>query len=233
MRKKRAYSKHYSFRKNQFAELVVFDPERGKLSLHSRVLDVQSDELALSWPEEEFGVKYFFRSVRFGILQLICGTEVLALKVNITTNIIDSFATGALRISLPPIVDSLEQQRSFERVKACVPVRFRVLESSGEGYSDLLLNGDSLDLSIGGMELSTTELIELDTELELFFTLEFFDFRAVVAKILRRTESSEFGNPEYRYSVEFLGMFERDRTTLGLLLMKKLPSLPAPRVVPA
>jgi c-di-GMP-binding flagellar brake protein YcgR len=231
MQKKRAYSKFYNFRRNQFAELVVFDPDRGKISLRSRVLEVDADSLVLLWPEEDFGSKYFFRGVRFGVLQLVCGTEVLAFKVDIPSTVTDDFSSGRLRFSLPSFLDSVDQKRLFERIKACIPVRFRIMNNLEEGYSDLVSKGDSIDLSIGGMELSTTELMEPGSELELSFTLEFFDFRAVVAKVLRRSESMEFGNPEYRYSVEFLGMFERDRTTLGLLLMKKMPALPSPRVV--
>jgi hypothetical protein len=212
-------------------EVVVFDPERGKLSLHSRVLDMGQDLLTVSWPEEQLQVKYFFESVRYAVLQAVVGHEVVALKVNVTKDMIDAHATNRMVFKLPRFMDKLLQNRVFHRVEKEIPVKFRVESSEDSSFSDELFVGDTSDISIGGLEFSSMECIEPGSQIELFFTLEYVDFCGVQAEVLRRTESTEHGNLEYKYSVKFTAMFEWDRTTLSHILMKDTPGKPVAKVV--
>ena len=73
------------------------------------------------------------------------------------------------------------------------------------------------------MELSSFEELEEGSEIECFFTLHFMDFRGVQGQIVRRRETNENGNLEYLYAIQFLGMLERERTSLNQILMLRHP----------
>lgn len=229
MMKGREAVEYGRFLKNQFLQVVVYDPEQGKLSLKSRFLVEKEDgEIELSWPKTPEQLKYFFRGVRFAVVQGILQGKVVSFKVEITADVLADFDSGVMSLSLPKYWDKIEQKRKYQRVSRQVPLKFR--QEVSEGFSELLLEGDSHDISVGGMEISTTEALEDGSLIELFFTLEYFDFTGILGRVLRSREDQSTGNLLYYYSIEFLGMFERERDTLNQLLMRSLPALPAPRL---
>jgi len=217
------------FRINQHIELVVFDPDLGKLTLYSRIHALNEDALVIHWPVDLHGTRYFFKQVNFAVLQCLAGEEILSFKVDIRSQELEDIDDGLLEFSAPKFVEQLDQKRVYLRVQCQVPVKFR--SDSGSGFSDELFLGSSVDMSVGGMELASFEKLEAGTELECFFTLNYVDFRGVQAKVVRRTETQESGNLEYLYALSFLGMLERERITLNQILMKQHP-MPAPRIIP-
>lgn len=230
MLKARESSAPFSLVKNQYISLVVFDPDSGKLNLQSRVESVLGDNLTLHWPTTAMGARYFFPDVRFAVIQLLLGPRVISFKVDITPAMLRQHDERLLTIRLPRFWDRLEQKRRFHRVRQQFEVQFRLLGE--EGYSQKLFEAQASDISVGGMEISSTELLEATDLLELSFTLQFYDFHGVVARVLRRGVEPGDANLMYRYSLEFQGMFERERDTLQQLLMRSIPPLPVPRILP-
>jgi c-di-GMP-binding flagellar brake protein YcgR len=218
-----------SFRINQHIELVVFDPELGKLTLYSRIQALSEDAMVIHWPVDLHGTRYFFKQVNFAVLQCLAGGEILSFKVDIRSKDLEEIKDGLLELRTPKFVEQLDQKRVYIRVQCQVPVKYRY--DSGSGFSDELFVGSSVDMSIGGMELASFEKLEPGTELECFFTLNYVDFRGVQAKVVRRSETQKNGNLEYLYALNFLGMLERERVTLNQILMKQHP-MPAPRIIP-
>lgn len=218
------------FRKNQFVGLVVFDRDQGKINLHSRVLEVNQKHFLIDWPTDIQGQKFLFRDINFAVLQCLVGSEVVSFKVPIEGHNTKNFGKGGMRFSTPTFMDALLQKRAYERIRRKVDLTFRIF--SGNSYSDQIFDGETNDISVGGLEFSSTKLLDLGAEIEAKFTLEFFDFFGITAKIIRRSESEENGNLEYVYACQFTGIFERERLTLNQLLLKNTIPLPTPRIIP-
>jgi|GEM_PF-903669 len=228
-RSRRQQLKIEKLKANQYISLVVYDPDQGKLNLHSRILEIQDSSLLLKWPVDAQYQKYFFKGVNFSILQAIVEEEVLAVKVPIRIEKEMPPGDHPLCVDLPDIVDTMEQKRVYERVARNVDVKFRAV--SGDGFSNEDFEGSTNDLSVGGMELSCFEELAIDSLVELSFTMEYFDFHGIQAKVIRKRESTENGNLEYVYNLRFLGMLERERTTLNHVLLRYQAQLPTPQLV--
>lgn len=218
------------FRKNQFVGMVVFDPDQGKLNLYSRILEVNDKNFIVEWPIDVQGQKFFFKGIKFAILQCLIGSEVVSFKVPIEERHLKAFDKGSLHFATPPFMDALLQKRTSERIRQKVELKFRILSESG--YGDDLCEGETNDISIGGMEFNSMEFLEPGAEIELKFMLEYFDFMGITAKIIRRSETAENGNLEYIYACQFTGIFERERLALNQILLKNTLPLPAPRIIP-
>lgn len=218
------------FRINQFVGMVVFDPEQGKLNLYSQILKVDEKHFVIAWPNDIQGQKFFFRDIKFAIVQCLIGSEVVSFKVAIENQHLKKFDTGHMRFSTPKFMDALLQKRAYERIRREVDLKFRVL--TDEGFSQKLYEGMTNDISVGGMEFGSMTLLEPGVEIEAKFTLEFFDFMGVTAKIIRRSETEENGNLEYIYACQFTGIFERERLALNQILLRHSTPLPSPRILP-
>ena len=218
------------FRINQFVGMVVFDPEQGKLNLYSQVLKVDEKNFVIAWPNDIQGQKFFFRDINFAVVQCLIGSEVVSFKVAIENQHLEKFDTGHMRFSTPKFMDALLQKRAYERIRREVNLKFRIL--TDEGFSQKLYEGLTNDISVGGMEFGSMTLLEPGVEIEAKFTLEFFDFMGVTAKIIRRSETEENGNLEYIYACQFTGIFERERLALNQILLRHSTPLPSPRILP-
>ena len=218
------------FRINQFVGMVVFDPEQGKLNLYSQVLQVDEKHFVIAWPNDIQGQKFFFRDINFAVVQCLIGSEVVSFKVAIENQHLEKFDTGHMRFSTPKFMDALLQKRAYERIRREVDLRFRIL--TDQGFSKKLYEGMTNDISVGGMEFGSMTLLEPGLEIEAKFTLEFFDFMGVTAKIIRRSETEENGNLEYIYACQFTGIFERERLALNQILLRHSTPLPSPRILP-
>ncbi|MEE2923818.1 MAG: PilZ domain-containing protein [bacterium] len=218
------------FRINQFVGMVVFDPEQGKLNLYSQVLQVDEKNFVIAWPNDIQGQKFFFRDINFAVVQCLIGSEVVSFKVAIENQHLEKFDTGHMRFSTPKFMDALLQKRAYERIRREVDLKFRIL--TDEGFSQKLYEGLTNDISVGGMEFGSMTLLEPGVEIEAKFTLEFFDFMGVTAKIIRRSETEENGNLEYIYACQFTGIFERERLALNQILLRHSTPLPSPRILP-
>ena len=210
--------------------MVVFDPEQGKLNLYSQVLQVDEKNFVIAWPNDIQGQKFFFRDINFAVVQCLIGSEVVSFKVAIENQHLEKFDTGHMRFSTPKFMDALLQKRAYERIRREVDLKFRVL--TDEGFSQKLYEGLTNDISVGGMEFGSMTLLEPGVEIEAKFTLEFFDFMGVTAKIIRRSETEENGNLEYIYACQFTGIFERERLALNQILLRHSTPLPSPRILP-
>ncbi|MBW7874453.1 MAG: PilZ domain-containing protein [Candidatus Cloacimonetes bacterium] len=230
MLKAREATSPFSLVRNQFVQLIVFDPEQGKLTLTSRVVSVSGDSLVLVWPESPLKGRYFFPGVRFAVFQAIVRGKVISFKVDITPAILQQHEDRRLTINLPRFWEKMEQKRRFIRVKKQMEMKFRLL--CEDGFSESFYSGESIDISVGGIEISSMELMEPGDVLELFFSMEFFDFHGVLARVLRRSTEAGNENLTYRYSLEFTGMFEREKDTLNQLLMRSMHQLPKPKIQP-
>ena len=202
-------------------ELVVFDPDQGKLNLHSTVLEVDSERLVIAWPHDSHKCSYFFKKVDYAIVQCLVGGEAISFKVRLRPEDVENHVGGKLILGLPTFVEEIDQKRIFTRIKYQVPVKFKV--DSGSGFSNSLYEGLSTDLSIGGMELASFENLSEGAEIECFFTLHYMDFKGVQAEIVRKKDTTENGNLEFIYALRFKGMLERERIALNQILMSHHP----------
>jgi c-di-GMP-binding flagellar brake protein YcgR len=109
-----------------------------------------------------------------------------------------------LVLELPDIITKI-QRRSFVRVPVTYPVTFRRV--NGEGLSDLH-KGTMLDLSGGGMNFLTEELLEKGSLLYVQLGLPNGDIQTPVR--VCRTEKTE-DNKRYRVTTEFSDLSERER----------------------
>lgn len=221
MRSKRSRLSDKQLRVNQFLELVVFDPDQGKLNLYSRVLDINDGKLTISWPVDSHNSRYFFQKVDYAVVQCLVGGEAISFKVQIKAEDIENHEAGKLVLGLPVFVEEVDQKRIYTRIKYQVPVKYKIQEKLG--FSQASYEGLTVDLSIGGMELASFEDLEEGVEIECFFTLHFMDFRGVQGKVIRKRETTENGNLEYLYAIQFLGMLERERIALNQILMTHHP----------
>lgn len=221
--KHRTLFKGEHFLKNQYIELVVFDPELGRMILKSRVVSCDKDQISMYWPQSQVGTKYLFRDVKYGILQGLVGTKIISFKVNIPISIIRDFDTGILVVKSPVIVDGVFQNRDHTRVNKQVDLKFRSLED--QSFSEDLSDGLTSDISVGGMEFSSQEEVSVGTTLELFFKLNYFDFEGILGEIVRVQSTTLNSNLTYVYALRFVTMFERDRIALNQILIQDQPNL--------
>ena len=126
MQKIRNKFDYSSLKYNQYIELVVFDPEHGKINLWSRLARVEGDYLVLKWPIDSFGVRYFFKKVSFVILQAIGKKEIISFKASLEREKVRNYEEGELMIKPPLYFDGLSQQRSYERVSKQTDITFSV-----------------------------------------------------------------------------------------------------------
>lgn len=221
--KHRSLFKGEFFLKNQYVELVVFDPEQGRMILKSRVVSCDKDMIALHWPQTQLGTKYFFRDVKYGVLQGLVGTKIISFKVNIPISVIRDFDSGILEVKSPVIVDGVFQNRDHTRVNKQVDLKFRILENNT--FSEELSVGLTSDISVGGMEFTSQEEVEAGTTLELFFNLNYFNFEGVLGELVRVESTMLNDNLTYVYALRFITMFERDRIALNQILIQDQPDL--------
>ncbi|MCO4783615.1 MAG: PilZ domain-containing protein [Candidatus Cloacimonetes bacterium] len=221
--KHRSLFKVEHFLKNQYVELVVFDPEQGRMILKSRVISCDKDQISLHWPQSNVGTKYFFRDVTYGILQGLVDTKIISFKVNIPISVIRDFDSGVLQVKSPVIVDGVFQNRDHTRVNKQVDLKFRALQNNA--FSDELSEGLTSDISTGGMEFTSQEEVDPGTTLELFFTLNYFDLKGVLGTIIRVEPTTLNDNLTYVYALRFTTMFERDRIGLNQILLQDQPDL--------
>ncbi|PCJ21151.1 MAG: hypothetical protein COB02_00765 [Candidatus Cloacimonadota bacterium] len=211
------------FLKNQYVELVVFDSEQGKMLLKSRVVSCDKKSISLVWPTTQMGNRYFFNDVHYAILQGLVGTKIISFKITIPVSVIRDFDTGILEVKSPIIVDGIFQNRDHVRINKMVDIKFRFLEKNT--FSEDLVEGLTSDISVGGMELSSQEELKIGSKLELFFTLNYFDFEGVLAEIIRVDSTTLNDNLTYVYALCFITMFERDRVALNQILIQDQPNL--------
>jgi hypothetical protein len=228
MLKKRSSYDKTLFLVNQYVELIVFDPDRGKIGLTSRIREAEDERILIYWPKSRKNEKYQFKGIRFAVFQCLVGNEVVSFKITITAEMLQGFELGVMRFSPPRFVEGIEQKRVYQRIARKMLLRYRVL--SDEGFSDTLHEGTTLNLSIGGLEFSSVEKMEPGTEIESHFSMEYVDFSGIRSEIVRRSDSPRHKDLEFVYAVKFLSMFERERISLNQLLLKTGPRTLEPTV---
>ena len=147
MRVKRSRLSEKKIKPNQYIELVVFDPDQGKLNLFSKVLEVDAEKLVIAWPHDAHKCSYYFKKVDYAIVQCLVGGEAISFKVRIKPEDLESHEGGKLALGLPLFVEEMDQKRIFTRIKYQIPVKFKV--DNGAGFSESLFEGLSTDLKIG------------------------------------------------------------------------------------
>ncbi len=217
MKKRSSYSKGL-FLVNQYVELIVFDPDKGKIGLTSRIREAEDERILIYWPKDKKDEKYEFKGIRFAVFQCLVGNDVVSFKITITPEMLQGLDLGIMRFSPPRFVEGIEQKRVYQRINRKMILRYRLL--SDEGFSDTLHEGTTLNVSIGGMEFSSVEKMEPGCEIECHFSMEYFDFNGIRSEIVRRSDSPRHKDLEFVYAVKFLSMFERERISLNQLLLK-------------
>ena len=218
MFKKRSSFDKSQFVVNQYVELVIFDPNRGKITLSSRVKEISDDKLTIYWPLVDDHTKFSFSGIRFAIFQALTGVDVISFKVTITTETLKSFDVGLLQLQPPRFMEGIEQKRVYQRLQRRFPLKYRVLDEGR--FSDNLYDGHSTNISIGGMEFASTDRLEPGMVLECYFKMDLVDFNGIRAEVVRRTDSPQHKDLEFLYALKFQAMFERERVSLSQLLLK-------------
>lgn len=218
MFKKRSSFDKSLFLENQYVELIVFHPERGKITLTSRIKDISDDKLTIHWPVSEGEEKFPFTGIRFAVFQALTGIEVISFKVTLTPETLKGFEVGIMQLSPPRFMEGIEQKRVYQRIQKRFPVHYRVLKDGR--FSDNLYEGTSTNISIGGMEFASTDRLEPGMSVECYFQMEYVDFNGIRAEVVRRTDSPQHKDLEFLYAVKFEAMFERERVSLNQLLLK-------------
>jgi len=218
MFKKRSSFDRGLFLENQYVELIVFDPAKGKISLSSRIKEISDDRLIIHWPRDEEDSKFAFDGIRFAVFQALVGIEVISFKVTLSPDTLKDKELGLMRLDPPRFMEGIEQKRVYQRMQRKFPVRFRILQ--GERYTDNLFEGNSTNISIGGMEFASVDRLEPGMHIECFFKMEYVEFKGIRAEVVRRTDSPHHKDMEFLYAIKFEAMFERERVSLNQLLLK-------------
>lgn len=218
MFKKRSSFDKSQFLVNQYVELVVFDPKRGKITLPSRVKASNDDRLMIYWPVLDGDKKFDFSGIRFAIFQALTGVDVISFKVTLTRETLKGFEIGLLQLNPPKFMEGIEQKRVYQRLQKRFPIQYRILEQ--DCFSDNLYQGHSTNISIGGLEFASTDRLEPGMKLECYFNMELVDFNGIRAEVVRRTDSPQHKDLQFLYALKFEAMFERERVSLSQLLLK-------------
>ncbi|MBT3785736.1 PilZ domain-containing protein [bacterium] len=218
MFKKRSSFDKALFLENQYVELIVFDPDKGKIGLISRIKEITDDKLVIHWPRLEGETKFPFTGIRFAVFQALVGFEVISFKVTLNPETLNGFDVGVMQLDPPRFMEGIEQKRVYQRIQKRFPVQFRMMDEGR--FSDNLYEANSTNISIGGMEFASVDRLEPGMEIECFFKMEYVDFNGIRAEVVRRTDSPQHKDIEFLYAIKFQAMFERERVSLNQLLLK-------------
>ncbi len=198
---------------NQLLE-ISFDHSRFLEEYRSRMEQFLSDGIAIAMPTKlrvpvhtHCWVYYVYKGQRYGFESTVTGYA----RDNV-----------ALMILARPSEILRLQRRKFFRVPVTLPVT-AFAPGQGEERSRRVISGEILNISSGGILMSTEEELPLGSELLLFFVLsEEIDLEDIPARVVRGgvIEKRKRGG-EYEYGIEFVDIHTRLRDSIMRFVFKR------------